>query len=224
MRPERITHIIWDWNGTLFDDIAACVGSINQMLEQRGLATLDYERYRDIFGFPVLDFYVEVGFDLDNEDWDGLARDYHDRYLEMSRDTPLRPGSRALLQRIRTAGIPMSLLSASEQSILDDMLEHRGISSFFHRVYGLDNLHAESKLQVGRRLLADLGVEPGAALLVGDTTHDYDVASELGCRCLLMAGGHQSKPRLEACGCTVASDLDEVERIIEDILVGKPET
>lgn len=214
-----VRHIIWDWNGTLFDDISSCVGSINRMLAKRGLPVLDYERYRNVFGFPVRDFYLQIGFDLDAEDWDALAREYHDRYLELSRNTPLRPGSRFLLERIRSHGISMSLLSASEQSILDNMLSDRGISTFFDGVYGLDNLHAVSKLELGRRLLSDLAAEPGATLLVGDTTHDYDVASALGCRCLLLAGGHQAKHRLAECGCAVASDLDEVGRMIEDAML-----
>ena len=217
-----LRHIIWDWNGTLFDDISACVGSINQMLAERRLPILDYERYRGVFGFPVRDFYLRIGFDLDTEDWNRLARDYHDRYLELSRNTPLRPGSRTLLEHVRSRGISMSLLSASEQSILDDMLAHRGIASFFDGVYGLDNLHAVSKLDIGRKLLSDLAVEPASAVLVGDTTHDYDVASALGCGCLLMAGGHQAKHRLEQCGCEVASDLDDVKRMIEDALSPAP--
>lgn len=210
-------HIIWDWNGTLFDDIAACVGSINLMLEKRGLPTLSRERYRSIFGFPVRDFYPKIGFNLNVEDWDQVAREYHDTYLELSRTTPLRAGGRALLERIHSDGMSMSLLSASEQSILDDMVNDRDVRAYFAGVYGLDNLHAVSKLDLGRRLLSDLSVRPHTALLIGDTTHDYDVASALGCGCLLLAGGHQAEHRLAACGCPVTSDLDEVLRMIETL-------
>lgn len=216
MATIEINHIIWDWNGTLLDDIAACVGAINLMLARRGLTELDHDRYRDIFGFPVRGFYLDIGFDLETEDWDTVAREYHRAYLALAADAHLRRGAHRILQWIDSRGISMSLLSASEQSILEDMLADRGISGLFSGVYGLDNLHAVSKLDLGRTLLADLRVVPDKALLIGDTIHDYEVASVLGCRCLLLAGGHQAAHRLAGCGCALASGLDEVQRIIED--------
>lgn len=200
--------MIWDWNGTLLDDVQACVDAINRMLARRGLPRTDLERYRDVFGFPVQGYYVELGFDLGSEDWDGMAREFHDDYAETARPAALREGARAALDALRAAGLPMSILSACELSILQRMVGERGVGGFFDHIFGLGDLYAESKIELGRRMLRDTGVDPDAALLVGDTVHDYEVAQALGCRAVLMAGGHQSSERLRRCGCPVLDGFD----------------
>ena len=193
---EDIRHIVWDWNGTLLDDVAACVEAINRMIAVRGLRPLDETRYRDLFQFPVRNYYAELGFDLEREDWDAMAREFHAHYHDTAGSTRLRDGVTDVLQAFRDRGVAMSILSACEITILRNMLAARGIAHFFQHVRGLADLHAASKLELGRRLLADLALRPEQVLLIGDTTHDHDVAEALGCRCLLVAGGHQSAERL----------------------------
>ena len=57
-------HIMWDWNGTLLNDSHMAVMVINQTLAKRDMPTIDHERYQQIFGFPVIDYYRRLGFDL----------------------------------------------------------------------------------------------------------------------------------------------------------------
>lgn len=207
-RPQRAGHIIWDWNGTLLDDTQACVAAINRMLDRRGLPRTDLERYREVFGFPVQGYYVQLGFDLASEDWDGMAHEFHRHYAETARPSGLRPGARDALDALRAAGQPMSILSACELGILRRMVGERGVDGFFDHIFGLGDLYAESKVDLGRRLLRHAGIEPESVLLVGDTVHDYEVAQALGCRAVLMAGGHQSVERLRRCGCPVLDGFD----------------
>jgi phosphoglycolate phosphatase len=215
MPSTRPRHIVWDWNGTLLDDVAACVAAINRMLRPRGLRAIEAAEYRRIFGFPVQNYYRALGFTFTPAEWDGLAREFHEHYAETSRDAALRRGVAASLAHVQARGTPMSVLSASERSILIRMLEARGIRPFFRRIYGLGDLYAHSKLDLGRQLLAEVGLPAAEVLLIGDTTHDYEVARELGCPCLLVAGGHQSPERLRACGTDVLDDAEAVaERLV----------
>lgn len=202
-------HIVWDWNGTLQDDVQAAVNGINVLLSQRDLPTVDVARHRDAFGFPVRDFYTALGFQLDREDWDAMAREFHHHFLN-DRTPVLRPAARPTLEAFRRHGIGMSLLSASESTILEGLLARYGIREFFGNVRGLDNLHARSKLETGRELVGSLGIDPARIWFVGDTDHDWEVASALGARCLLLADGYQSAPRLARCGCPVLPGLGEV--------------
>jgi phosphoglycolate phosphatase len=215
MNRPRIRHIIWDWNGTLLDDVAACVQAMNRMLARRRLGRLTVEHYRRIFGFPVQRYYRALGFDLAREDWDAVAVEFHDRYAVTARAARLRQGIRSALERLRAGGMPMSVLSASESAILRRMLAERRIGVFFDRICGLSDLHARSKLHLGRRLLAQMGLPPRSVLLIGDTTHDYDVARELRCRCLLLAGGHQAEERLAPCDCPRAQTPAEIFGVLE---------
>lgn len=78
---QKYTHIIWDWNGTLLDDVARCMAVINAMLEKRGLPALaSVDAYRSVFGFPVRDYYRRVGFDFGKEAFETLAAEYIELY------------------------------------------------------------------------------------------------------------------------------------------------
>jgi phosphoglycolate phosphatase len=210
MKAQQIRHIVWDWNGTLLDDSAACVAALNRMLEKRRLPPVDLRQYQEAFGFPVKSYYLTLGFDFTRDNWDDVAREYHDFYAITSASSPLRAGAVDLLHRLRDRGMPMSILSACEQAILEQMLAARGIRHLFEHIRGLSNLFATSKVDIGRALLADITLPPEQVLLIGDTLHDHEVARDLGCECLLVAGGHQAEHRLAGCSCDVVPDLRDV--------------
>ncbi|MDI6774399.1 MAG: HAD hydrolase-like protein [Verrucomicrobiota bacterium] len=209
-----IRHIIWDWNGTLLDDTAACVEALNRVLGRRGVPSVTREQYQEVFGFPVRDYYRAIGLTFTPGEWDALTREFHDHYAETSQNAPLREGIRETLEALRRQGAPMSVLSASETVILDRMLRARGIRDFFEHVCGLSDLNAHSKLEIGQKLMARLDLQPAEALLVGDTTHDWDVARALGCQCALLAGGHQAERRLRACGGEVIANATAFFRFL----------
>jgi len=204
-----IRHIIWDWNGTLLDDTQAGLNAVNAMLATRDLPVLTLTAYRDVFGFPVRDFYRTIGFRLEAENWDAMAREFHDLFLA---DTTLHLHHHAVqaLESLAEAGIGQSVLSASKQSILDAMLSEYGVSRFFSCACGVDNLYGHSKIELGHALLARLGISPSSVLMVGDSLHDHEVSAALGTRCLLIAQGHQSFARLAKTGAPVLNDLSEL--------------
>ena len=74
MQSKGYTHIIWDWNGTLLDDVDWCVRSVNKMLEKRKKSRLKALcDYHNVFCFPIIEYYKNVGFDLDYESFEELA-------------------------------------------------------------------------------------------------------------------------------------------------------
>ena len=202
-------HIIWDWNGTLLDDTQAGVNAINGMLAARGRPQIDVPYYRSVFGFPVIDFYRRIDFPVDSEDWDAVAREFHGRFLA-DPSMRLHRHATSALDCFRNAGLGQSILSASEQSILDTMLAQYGIAHYFDGAFGVDNLYGHSKLELGRALLRRLPFAPAAVLLIGDSLHDHEVAQALGVRCLLIAQGHQSHARLARSGAPVLESLADI--------------
>jgi phosphoglycolate phosphatase len=218
MRTYR--HIVWDWNGTLLDDVQASVSTINRLLADRGLPPTDVPRYRTEFGFPVRAYYAAIGFQLEQENWDLLARTYHDIYLA-DPSSRLFDGAVHALRFCADAGIGQSVLSAAEQSILERMLADAGVTAWFDFIHGVDNLHGHSKTETGRQLIRRIPLPAAQVLFIGDTLHDHEVARALGCDCVLISQGHQSYERLLTAGCPVLRDLQEIPRFLSNPKTGQ---
>lgn len=210
----RFKHVIWDWNGTLLDDASACVETLNVILKKRGLPGVTLQQYRDVFTFPVRKYYEILGMDFTDEDWDLLAQEFHDIYDTKSPSCPVRREVPEILAKLSELSVDVSILSASEQNTLETILRDRGLREHFLHVAGCGDIYAHSKLEAGRTLVKEIGLPPAEILLVGDTIHDYEVASELGCAVVLVADGHQEKERLETCGCPVLKGICDVTEIV----------
>ena len=208
-------RLIWDWNGTLLDDVAAAVGALNRMLVKRGARPITIEHYRRRFGFPVRPFYAELGVDLAKWDWDEICEDFHNFVLEEPQ--AVRPDARAALELAASLGFRQSILSALRQDKLEAALAANGFLDFFDRIFGVDNLDGASKLDRGRELMASLDAADGSPVFIGDTLHDAEVARELGGRCVLVSCGHQMPDRLAAAGCPVAATLADAVRLAVQI-------
>lgn len=210
MNNFKYEYLIWDWNGTLFDDAWLCVEVMNQLLRRRKLPLLTPERYQEIFGFPVIDYYRRAGFDFSVEPFFTISTEFIGEYERRRPECGLRPGSLALLQHNYQRRLPQAILSASKQALLEAALAQFGIRELFVTAVGLDNHHASGKLELGRQLVAEIGHRPGDILLIGDTVHDYEVAQAMGVDCWLIPSGHQDYRRLAASGARVIESLAEL--------------
>lgn len=210
----KYTHVIWDFNGTLLSDMEAGIRAINRMLSARGIATLDtMEAYREVFGFPIESYYRRIGLDTEREDYKTiLAPEWVGLYNEYSKDAPLCEGAALLSRALRAAGVRQSILSASERDMMERQLQERGALDWFDEIWGSDSIHAYGKLRIADAWRA--AHEDECAVMLGDTTHDYEVAVRMGVDCILVAAGHHSRERLLSCGVPVVNDLYECAKLL----------
>lgn len=196
---EKLTpyeHIIWDWNGTVVNDLEQAIDSLATLMQENGLPRITKDEYLLEFGFPIRDLYIKLGFDMENLCFDQLC----DRYTEIfNRDrafkAKLHDGMHELLEGL-SHHKTQSILSAGVQWHIDEMTQHFGVNHLFDYIYGIDNLHAASKLGRGRELIEVSKIDKEQTILIGDTDHDYEVAEQLGIDCLLIADGYQAASRL----------------------------
>ncbi len=216
-----ISHIIWDWNGTLLDDIQASVNVINALLQERQLPGITREHYLDIFGFPVRNFYNAIGLHVDEQEWQLLAHEFHQRFVS---DPTLRLHSdaTAILDQLRSWGVTQTILSASHITVLQLLLQRFGIERCFDHIFGVQNFDGASKIDLGHRLMGELDLNPESTLLVGDSIHDHEVATELGIHCILLDHGHQAHNRLANRGVPLKSSLSELQLKLEGITTRQP--
>jgi phosphoglycolate phosphatase len=208
------SHIIWDWNGSLLNDAWLCVEVMNTMLAEHHLHPITLERYREIFDFPVKDYYYKLGFDFKSESFEVVGMDFMIRYNERQSEASLHSGVREVLAAVAEKGLPQSVLSAREENELRSEIRELGLDKYFTKVYGLDDHYAHGKTDVGIRLMKDLGLPREDYLFIGDTLHDAAVAGELGIRCMLVPNGHQSRERLLTAGVPVISSLPEILNLL----------
>ena len=207
---DNYQHIIWDWNGTLVDDLGLNVDIVNSMLAQRGMAPVTRDRYRQVFTFPIQDCYAKIGFDFDRESWEELSLEFIRSYKSGWHQSKLHPDSRAILEYVRASGRTQSVLSANQQETLREYVATFDLVHLFDHLVGLDHIHATSKLDEGRRLLEVLPHDAAEVLLIGDTLHDAEVADAVGVDCVLVAHGYQTRQRLEQSGRPVIDSLSEL--------------
>ncbi|MCB2195632.1 MAG: HAD hydrolase-like protein [Bacteroidetes bacterium] len=208
--------IIWDWNGTLLNDIDACVDSMNIMLSRRKMKRITTDYYKSVFTFPVQKYYEQLGFNFEKESFEELSVEYIDLYKEASQNAPLQIGSVDVLESFKRADHKQIILSASEQIALETQVKERDISQFFHSLLGLNNIHAKSKVNNAINYIEKWNIKGDEIILIGDTYHDYEVAQALGCRSILINKGHQDLNQFDFDHSNmVIDDFSELVRILE---------
>jgi len=207
---SNYTHIIWDWNGTLFNDVNLCCEIINNLLIEYNLCPLSIEKYKEIFTFPVKEYYRKAGLDFEKISFEELGRQFMDEYEKRKLECALYEGVESFLDEILKMNIEQSVLSAYSQEPLENLITHYGIRNYFIGFAGLDNIYANGKAELGKRWMKKLNLQKGEAVLIGDTLHDFDVANEIGASCILIANGHQKKETLLNSGTLVLDSLKDL--------------
>jgi phosphoglycolate phosphatase len=215
--PLKITLVIWDWNGTLFDDAWLCIEVMNGMLAERSLPPMSAERYASTFRFPVRSYYADLGIDLGDESFERLGTEFIDRYQARQHECSLSAHAADVLTEMTRHGLEQVILSASQQWRLEEQVTRLGVRGHFSSVLGLDHHFATSKLLRGREWLRSRDLSPAEVVLVGDTDHDVEVARHLGTSCLLVPSGHQDVGRLRMCAVPVLASLAELAAVITGV-------
>jgi len=195
LRLERLlshkTHIIWDWNGTLLNDGDLCAEITAEIMISHGLKPLTRDDHRKKFRLPVEDFYKDAGFDFEKVEFKKVAETFVAEYRARFSLCRLFDGTEALLGRLQGVGKKQSILSASRERELHDLVKQFNIGKYFDHVCGLVDFHAVSKKERGQELMTLWGAPKDNTILVGDMDHDVEVAEALGIDVLLVDNGHQ---------------------------------
>lgn len=214
----RRTHIVWDWNGTLFHDMEAVVAASNAAFATLGLAPLTLERYRELYEIPIPRFYQRLlGREPSPAEWEALDGTFHQRYLELSAVCGLTEGAAALLGDWRSAGHSQSLLSMYRHELLVPTVSALGIAQHFVRVDGrTDDAGGRKARLLARHLQAlDGSLRRSRTVLIGDAVDDALAARTSGIHAVLYTGGSHSRAKLEAVGVPVVDSLAEAVRTAE---------
>lgn len=205
-------YIIFDFNGTILDDVGVGIKCINRMIDKYlDRPHLTKEEYRNLFDFPVIDYYRHVGFDFNKYSFEVIGREWMDYYEASKDEYHLVEGVKEILQDNLEKGYHNIILSASQIDNLKRQCQELGIIQYFDEILGIDDIYAGSKEFIAKQWIKDK--DPNECFLIGDTSHDLSVAQAIGVRCALVAKGHQSKERLLKFTNNVYDDIREVKYV-----------
>ena len=203
-----IRQVLWDWNGTLLDDLTYAIGVRNRTFPAFGLPRIgSVAEYHRQFTFPVRRYYERAG--VTDETFVAVAHAWMAEYVRGFDAVPLHGDAVEALARFAAAGVRQAVLSATRRDMLESQIARFPIRAYFTDVLGLSDIYARSKEAVGLDYLARCGVPAASTLMIGDTLHDAEVARAMGTGCVLVARGHQSRETLLTAGVPVMDTLLE---------------
>lgn len=203
-------YIIFDFNGTILDDVDVGVKCINELVKKYlSRPYISKEEYLDIFDFPVIDYYRKAGFDFSDISFEIIGSEWMNLYNSYKDDYQLMDGVIDILKANIEKGYKNIILSASKLENLLKQCEELGIRDYFDEILGIDNIYATSKEYIALEWIRDKNSDD--CIFIGDTLHDMDVADVMGVKSYLVAKGHQSKEKL-------LSKCDRVYDSIEEVM------
>ncbi|MBL1099527.1 HAD family hydrolase [Streptomyces coffeae] len=217
MGKKHVTHIVWDWNGTLYHDIDAVILATNASFAEVGLPPITLERYRELYCVPVPRFYERLMGRLPTDDeWEVMDEAFHRHYWAFSETAGLALGARQLLAEWQEAGLTQSLCSLAPHDRLMPLVRTHGIERHFIRVDGrIGQSNTGKAEQMVRHLTALEGVPAYRVVVIGDALDDAVAARHAGAHAVLYTGGSHSRTSLQAAGVPVVDTLAEAVREAE---------
>jgi len=205
-----IRHVIWDWNGTLLNDVELCVFILNDLLAKNQRPAISLDQYRKTFFFPVAKFYKSLGLPSSGPDYYEMASTYIQAYRKKFKECSLTKDATEVAHILSDMGISQSVLSAGKQKDVENFVHHYDLSTWMTLISGASNIEAKGKEECAKKHIAKLPFEPYEVLLIGDTLHDLEVANLIGCEILLFSGGHVDKCRLDSVSKPVINSLTQI--------------
>jgi phosphoglycolate phosphatase len=160
--------------------------------------------------------YEEAGVDFNQHSFEEIADEWHEHYIARGPSITLHNDAIPTLEWFKKYGSRQAVLSALPHDILHTGVRMHGVEHFFEQVIGISDKLAVGKVSEGLALRSTLGVSGADITIIGDSSHDAEVARALNSNCLLVARGSESKRRLSQAGFPVFDSLEMVRASLEN--------
>ena len=212
MNKKRYTHVFWDWNGTIVDDLSINFDVINTLLKNRGKTTVSMIEYRNAFSFPIKTFYEKIGLPINGKEYERLVSDYWRLYKSNFNDIPLMEGVSDILFTLKKNNVNQYILSASNKEMIFDQLSLYGIQDYFEDIIAPYDGYALGKIELAKQWISNHKISVSSVIMIGDTFHDYETAKAINIDCVLVDKGHQNlKSVIHNPNFSVYNDIVELQ-------------
>lgn len=200
---KRYELIVFDWDGTLMDSAAAIVRAILAACRDLGLPEPPEERARHVIGLGLADALHHAVPELPAERYPQMVECYRYHYLSRDHELVLFDGIEGLLGELAAAGHALAVATGKSRVGLDRALMHSGLGAHFQASRCADECFSKPHPQMLEELMAEFGVAPEQTLMIGDTSHDIQMATNAGVDALAVTYGAHSHGYLAEQGALV---------------------
>jgi len=186
---RRFRLIVFDWDGTLSDSTFIIARSLQDALRDMGEPVPDEMAARFVIGLGLADALRTVAPGLPAHRHAELSAYYRKHYLAREDDIPLFAGAAAMLEDLDSAGYFLAVATGKSRAGLDRVLRQNRLVGRFHATRCADEGRPKPHPDMLLHLMDRLGVEPRETLMIGDTTHDLELARNAGVSALAVAYG-----------------------------------
>jgi phosphoglycolate phosphatase len=175
--PKQFDLLVFDWDGTLMDSAAAISTSLRDACADLRLPVPSEERARYVIGLGLSDALKYLLPDLPQTGYPVLLERYRHHFQRQDRDTTLFTGVPEMLRALHDAGFLLAVATGKSRRGLDRALEATGLKQTFHATRCADEGYSKPHPGMLLWLLDELKIKREHALMVGDTSHDMEMAA-----------------------------------------------
>jgi phosphoglycolate phosphatase len=190
--------VVFDWDGTLMDSAGAIVRAIMAACIDLGVAPPTEERARHVIGLGLSDALRHAVPDLAVEAYPRMADRYRYHYLSSDHELELFGGAREMMEWLAAQEVLLAVATGKSRKGLDRALGHSGLGALFHATRCADECFSKPHPAMLEELMAELGVLPARTVMIGDTTHDLQMARNAGVAGVAVSFGAHPRAVLEA--------------------------
>lgn len=195
---ERFDLIVFDWDGTLMDSAGAIVRAMQAATRDLGLAEIPEERARYVIGLGLGDALRHAVPDLDEASYPRMVERYRHHYLSSDHELTLFDGVAEMIDALAARGHMLAVATGKSRLGLNRALGHSGLGVYFHATRCADECFSKPHPAMLEELMDELGAVPERTLMIGDTTHDLQMAKNARTAGVAVSFGAHPVAALEA--------------------------
>lgn len=211
---KKYTTIIWDFNGTLIDDVYAALGAVNDMLVRRNQPVITLDDYSRNVDIPIWKFYESV-FLPGSITPEEAIEEFDSGYEKYIKPYPVMEHAVTMLEYFKTLSKNQLIVSASHVDKVTARLKELDLYQYFTDVLALNDYNCGDKTYLAQQYICDNSISPEDVVVIGDCIADWQMSQELHCDCILNTKGHQLRSELSVTDAVIVDSLDELKNLIE---------
>ncbi len=205
--------IVFDWDGTLMDSTRQIIDAMQLGIQQLGLPALPDHTVSHIIGLGLNEAVLTLYPELDDDTRYQLGLRYQQNWLNQPEQAPLFDQARELIIDLHQQQYFLGVATGKSRRGLDKVLQNTALVDYFHATRCVDECHSKPHPDMLEQLMDFLGVTPKRTLMIGDTSHDLNMAHNARADCIAVTHGAHDIDALSACKPKfIAKNLHQVQQ------------